>query len=156
MDAVSTKEESVVEVMEPIPSKEMDAVPTKEDPVVESVKSIPVPPTKNEGKPSIDSHQQQIWSSTLRSIVSTDEDEVFADTPISNKPVMDVTPLKHPKLVVPIIQTVSPSPEHSSKQQKKNNISYLNHEEPIPSLDAPDKKDLEQNIKQDLCGCTVM
>lgn len=154
METVPAKEESVVEAtlqLEVVPPTELDAVPVKDFSVVESTE--PVAPTESEVKQSNDSQQQQIWSSTLRSIVSTDEDEVLADTPISNKAVMDVTPLKHSKLVVPLIQTVSPSPEHVNKQR---NITYLNYEEPIPSLDTPDKKDLDQNLKQNLCGCTIM
>ena len=150
VEVVPAKEEPVFAPVELVPSKEMNTMS-----VVEVESTEPVPPTENnKAKQSIDSQQQQIWSSTLRSIVSTDEDEVLSDTPIKNKAVMDVTPLKHSKLVVPIIQTVSPSPEHSSKNS--NNISYLNSEEPIPSLDTPAKKDLDQDVKQNLCGCTVM
>ena len=132
-----------------------DAIPVKEEPVVE-----PIPAPMDAKQMGDSQQQQQIWSSTLRSIVSADEDEseVLADTSLSNKAVMDVTPVKlshSNKLIVPIIQTVSPSPDPSSKQSSKP-ISYLNKEEPIPSLDTPDKKDLEQNVKQDLCGCTIM
>ena len=124
-------------------------VPVQDETAVES----------NEPEPTaVDPQQKHIWSNTLRSIVSTDEDEeVLADTSISNKAVMDVTPLKNSKVLVPIIQTVSPSPEHATKQNSSNkNLSYLNGEEPVPSLDTPDKKDLDSNVKQDLCGCSIM
>jgi hypothetical protein len=156
-NTVSGKEESVAKSMV------LDTVPVKEETMEKSLANDSVPineevTVKSDVKQISVSHQQQqqqqIWSNTLRSIVSTDEEEVLADTSVSNKAVMDVTPLKPPKLVVPIIQTVSPSPEQISKQSNTK-LSYLK-EEPIPSLDTPDKKDLDPNVKQDLCGCTIM
>ena len=138
-----------------------ETILVKKEPVVESEELMQ--PKLADTKPISGSQQQQqqIWSSTLRSMVSADDDEVLSDTPLSNKAVIDGTPHKHSKLLVPIIQTVSPSPEHLSKQKQQppsptKKLSYLK-EEPIPSLlDVPDKKDLDPNVKQDLCGCTIM
>ena len=80
-----------------------------------------------------------VWSSKLRDAVSlVDADEMV------NQPVLDVPPIKQPsKLVVPAIQTVSPSPD-GSKQVR-----------PPPTLDTPDAKDME-NTKQNECGCIIV
>jgi hypothetical protein len=146
---VPAMEEPVATLTEPTLTV-TDAVPEKEDAVVKAEEPIPPAPVVAEQNSDSQQQQQQIWSSTLRSIVSADEDE--AEVLADDKAVMDITPLKQSKLVVPIIQTVSPSPEQLSKPSK---ISYLK-EEPIPSLDTPDQKDLDRNVKQDLCGCCIM
>jgi hypothetical protein len=86
--------------------------------------------------------QVDVWSSKLRDVVSmVDVDDPAAGVAM-NKPVMDVTPVKQPRLV-PLIQTVSPSPDQSQHTRP-----------PIP-LDRPDTNDAEA-AKQNECGCIIV
>jgi hypothetical protein len=117
--------ENVSERVHQVETLKESTVATKENPVV-VVKSM---------------DQVDVWSSKLRDVVSmVDVDDPAAGVAV-NKPVMDVTPVKQPRLV-PLIQTVSPSPDQSQQTR------------PIP-LDRPDTNDAEA-AKQNECGCIIV
>jgi hypothetical protein len=108
------------------PTKELEApaapVPS-EQPVAEAKSKEPM----------------NVWSSKLRDAVALVDTDEMAHQP----PVLDVTPVKQPsKLVVPLIQTVSPSPDTAK------------HLRSPPTLDTPDAKDVD--VKQNECGCIIV
>jgi hypothetical protein len=107
------------------PSKELEAptTPVPSEPVAEAKSNEPL----------------NVWSSKLRDAVALVDTDEMAHQP----PVLDVTPVKQPsKLVVPLIQTVSPSPDTSK------------HLRAPPTLDTPDAKDVD--VKQNECGCIIV
>jgi hypothetical protein len=132
-------------------TEEEQTVTTEEEELyVESTQPAPI----NVAPKSSPDPQQELWSSTLRSIVSIDDDddeEVLTDTPVKpKKAVIDVTPQKYSKLILPSTQTVSPSPDHP-----KASYMMMHTNVPIASLDTPDAKDMDLNAKQNEC-CIVM
>jgi hypothetical protein len=101
--------------------------------------SVPVPAAKLKAQEKPDD-AMNVWSSKLRDAVSLIDTDEMANQP----PVLDVTPVKQPsKLIVPLIQTVSPSPDTSKRLP------------PPPTLDTPDAKDAE-TVKQNECGCIIV
>lgn len=115
----------------PVDADSKPIEPTKEEEVAPAPDETPVSEAKS-GEP------MNVWSSKLRDAVSLMDTDDMANQP----PVLDVTPVKQPSKLVPVIQTVSPSPDTSK------------HIRSAPTLDTPDAKDVE--VKQNECGCIIV